>query len=150
MFVIYGCMRQRGRKSASAEAVARLGVNGIAPPRLEPPAHLDADERKTFKAIVENAHLDHFTANDATLLAAFVRASSVAAKASAALPQDASQIAVWATAVRAMATLSGKLRMCPSARILPRSAGRMSMNASGGPKPWEFESGRKGKNVWDE
>ena len=121
-------MAQRGRRSLANLATPR--VDGR-PPRLEPPADLTDDERTMFCEIVGANDSRALVKSDVPLLISFVQ-MSLLARTSA----RANNVTVFEKAVRMQAALATKLRLTPSARITPRTAGRMAA-AQRRPRPWE-------------
>jgi len=121
-------MRQRGRKSAANIA---LNVDGT-PPRLEPPAYLEHDERTLFSELIASCDARHFVESDLPLLTSFVQATLLARGTA----RDPLQVAVWEKAVRMQATLATRLRLAPQARMDPKTIGRR-MQSPVGPPPWE-------------
>ena len=109
------------RKSAqSFEIVAIEGVS----PRLEAPKHLSSDEAALFRQIVSQSTAMHFARSDSEVLALYCQSAFLTAKAYAAACQSPDNLRDWEKCVRVMASLAGKLRLCPSARIDPKSLGR--------------------------
>jgi phage terminase small subunit len=137
-------MKQRGRKSAAAMSVA-LSVDG-SPDRLQPPEHLSADERKRFVDIVTNCDARHFRPSDTTLLARFVEADALAEKAAAELRKHGAVskdgkpngwLVVQEKSVRALVSLSMRLRLSPQSRIDAKAIGRQEPRLK--VNPWEWE-----------
>lgn len=134
-------MKQRGRKSSAAMSV-EISVDG-SPSRLEPPDHLGADERRRFTEIVANCDARHFRPSDAPLLCRYVEADALAEKAAAQLRKNpvidgkpSAWLAVQEKNVRALVSLSMRLRLSPQSRIdlqaLGRHEPRLTVN------PWEW------------
>jgi phage terminase small subunit len=135
-------MRQRGRKSAAAMAMA-ISVDGK-PDRVQPPDHLSADERQRFIDIVANCDATHFRPADTTLLCRFVEADALAEKAAAELRKHGAVskdgkpngwLVVQEKCVRALISLSARLRLAPQSRIDAKAIGRHEARL--GLAPWE-------------
>jgi hypothetical protein len=122
-------VRQRGRRS-SASLVALPNVEGK-PPRLSPPAYLNAKERKLSIDLVASCDPRHFVESDVPLLTSFVQATLLS-RSAARKPKD---IAIWEKAVRAQATLATPLRLAPQARTDPKTIA--CQQPYRGPCPWE-------------
>jgi phage terminase small subunit len=120
-------MRQRGRKSANLVA---LNVEGL-PPRLTPPSHLTAKERKCFVDLVNATDPRHFTESDASLLVSYCQATLMAH--AAARKQDAK---TFEKISRVQAMLATKLRLSPQARSDPKTIARQQQQFRG-PMPWD-------------
>jgi hypothetical protein len=119
-------MRQRGRQSA-----ADLEVNGIADtgPNLRPPSHLTARETALFREVVANAPAAQFSASDTYLLTTFVQITALleGAAATARKADDKTRqvkFKMLAELAKTQSLIATKLRLVPSARIGPRTAGR--------------------------
>jgi hypothetical protein len=83
------------------------------PPRLQPPPHLNDDERSLFDELVGACDPRHFVESDLPLLASYVQATLIARDAARA----PSKIVLWEKAVRMQATLATRLRLSPQSRI---------------------------------
>jgi hypothetical protein len=119
-------MRQRGRKSLAN--LVTLSVDG-APPRLEPPANLQDDERALFTSLVAACDPRHFVQSDLPLLVSFVQATLLAQGA-----VHDEDLTKWEKAVRVQATLATRLRLAPQARSDPKTVARQQPTQS--PPPW--------------
>jgi phage terminase small subunit len=135
-------MGQRGRKSAAALAV--IGVDGN-PNRLLPPASLSDAERAVFVDVVTACDPTHFQPSDLPLLCRYCEAAVLGEQAALELRRGAvvdGKPSPWITiqekAVRAMVSLSMRLRLSPQSRIDPKTLGRKEAYA--GPKPWELRA----------
>jgi phage terminase small subunit len=134
-------MKQRGRKSAAS--LDAITVDG-SPDRLQPPDHLSADERRRFVDIVANCDARHFRPSDTTLLCRFVEADALAEKAAAELRKNpvidgkpSAWLAVQEKNVRALVSLSMRLRLSPQSRIDSQALGRQQPRLT--VNPWEWE-----------
>lgn len=122
-------MKQRGRKSAASFEV--ISVDG-SPDRLEPPDHLSADERRRFVDIIANTNPRHFRHSDLPLLCRFVEADALAERSAQELRKNAvlkngkpnPWLAVQEKNVRALVSLSMRLRLSPQSRIDSQALGR--------------------------
>ena len=132
-------MRQRGRKSAAS--FETINVDG-SPDRLQPPDHLSADERRRFADIVTNCDARHFRPSDMSLLVRFVEADGLAERAAKELRKHpvvdgkpSAWLAVQEKSVRALVSLSMRLRLSPQSRVDPKTLGRQQPQR--GPLPWD-------------
>jgi phage terminase small subunit len=132
-------VRQRGRKSAASLSV--INVDG-SPDRLQPPGHLSADERQRFVAIVEACDAKHFRPSDASLLSRFCEADALAERAAKELRKHpvvdgkaSAWLAVQEKSVRALVSLSMRLRLSPQSRIDAKAMGRHEARLT--VNPWE-------------
>jgi hypothetical protein len=119
-------MQQRGKRSA-----ASLEVTGIedAGPNLRPPPHLTAKEAALFREVVATSPSGQFSASDVYLLTTFVHITSLleGAAASARKANDNTRqmkFKMLAELAKTQSLIATKLRLVPSARIAPRTAGR--------------------------
>ena len=135
-------MKQRGRKSAASLEV--INVDG-SPDRLQPPDHLSADDRQRFTEIVSNCDARHFRPSDTTLLCRFVEADALAEKAAAELRKHGAVskdgkpngwLVVQEKSVRALGSLSMRLRLSPQSRIDAKAMGRHEARLH--LAPWEY------------
>jgi hypothetical protein len=108
-------MLQRGRKSAASTLVHLVETD--TGPRLTAPSTLRIDEQRLFDELVaDNRHL---TRSDGPLLTAYVLASGKVQKLARGKDTDG-----FVKALRAMAAVASKLRLCPSAVTDPKTIGR--------------------------
>jgi len=114
-------VRNRGRRS-----VADLAVIPIRPRdhRLQPPADLDANAAAIFRELAASVPAAHFIESDRHLLATYAMALSISRRSAG----DPASLQQWERATRIVAQLSSKLRLCPSSRLDPKTAGRRSAN----------------------
>jgi hypothetical protein len=113
------------RESASAKSV---NVVAIRQPRLRVPEGLPPAIRDAFAAIVGDHPADAFRPGDGPLVLRLSEVRAMLANPKVALPD-------YLQLVRAELALCRSLRICPSARMHARTAGRM-----GGPRPSIYES----------
>jgi phage terminase small subunit len=140
-------VRQRGRKSAVSLEV--INVDG-SPDRLQPPDHLSADERQRFVDIVASCDARHFRPSDATLLCRFVEADALAERAAKELRKHpvvdgkaSAWLAVQEKSVRALVSLSVRLRLGPMSRIDAKSTGRYEPRPMVNPWEWNADDARR-------
>jgi phage terminase small subunit len=128
-------MAKRGRKSGADLTTVR--VDGQ-PNRLKPPPSFSTLEAEVFRELVAACDARHFTRADLPLLAAYCAAVVLERRATRELqraPVEGGKMSPWALIqekqVRALVSLSLRLRLCPSARTDPRTAARRA----NGPRP---------------
>jgi phage terminase small subunit len=133
-------MRQRGRKSSEALSITPVD-HGLS--RLQPPASLNEPERNLFVDLVTACYAKHFQQSDLPLLIRYVEAACLAEQAAGELRHGAivgGKPSPWITvqekAVRAMISLSARLRLAPQSRVDPKTLARYQ--PSGLRKPWEL------------
>jgi phage terminase small subunit len=121
------------RQSQSSLSVAHIGPGAR---RLEPPAELGEIEAAIFRRTVAAVPQGHFSAEDLDVLCAYCRALALERRASEELAvagvigsQPNPWLAVYATAVRALSTLTVRLRLGPKARH-PNNTRRLSKSVS--------------------
>jgi phage terminase small subunit len=134
-------VKQRGRTSASALSV--LGVDGQQS-RPSPPSCLSEPERKLFVSIAGSCDRDHFRQTDLPLLSRYCEAAVLAEQAALELRNGAvvggkpsPWIFVQEKCVRAMVSLSMRLRLSPQSRLDPKSLGRQQPYS--GPRLWDTD-----------
>ena len=135
-------MGKRGKRSAADLLAGFPRVDG-ARGRLRPPADLDHGVKRVFTGIVAACPPDHFVASDTPLLIEYVRAVTMAERASVALRNDGPVLdgrpSPWITIqekqVRAMTALSMRLRLSPQARMRPETLSRHAR----GPRPSVYD-----------
>ena len=120
-------MAQRGRKSVAN--LATLQVDG-APPKLQPPAYLEADEQLLFYELIDACSPQHFRPSDMPLVVSYVQATLISRNAA----HEPDKITLWEKAVRMQATLATRLRLSPHSRISPKTVARQQPRR--GPPPW--------------
>jgi phage terminase small subunit len=132
-------MRQRGRKSA--EALTAIALDGESP-LPAPPASLSEPEREMFATIVAGCDAGHFRQTDLPLLSRYCEAAVLAERAALELRNGAvvdgkpsPWIVIQEKCVRAMVSLSMRLRLSPQSRIDPKTLGRQQPHP--GPRPWD-------------
>ncbi len=133
-------MKQRGRMSAAAI----IGVYGEQA-RPSPPAGLSDPEREMFAAIIAGCEADHFRQTDLPLLSRYCEAAILAERAALELRNGAvvdgkpsPWIVVQEKSVRAMVSLSMRLRLSPQSRLDPKTLARQQRHP--GPQPWDREA----------
>src|SRR5262245_21298073 len=122
-------MRKRGRVSAAEYGLPR--VDGK-PNRLQPPDHLSKDERRRFVDLVASVDTTHFRPGDLPLLCRYVEADALAERAAEELRtagpvvdgRPSPWIVIQEKAVRALVSLSMRLRLSPQSRLDPKTVGR--------------------------
>ena len=132
-------MKQRGRMSAAA--MSMMGVDGKQA-RPSPPAGLSEPEREMFASIVAGCDANHFRQTDLPLLSRYCEAAILAEQAALELRNGAvlngkpsPWIVVQEKCVRAMVSLSMRLRLSPQSRIDPKTLARQQPYS--GPNPWD-------------
>lgn len=124
-------MIKRGRRSATALSIVPIGT--ASRPRLQPPSHLTAKEAAIFVAIVAQAPVDHFVANDVYLLASFAQVTLLCRETAKKLPKDMkdklAQMKILEQQLKLQTLLATKLRIAPSSRLNPHAAGRKASNS---------------------
>ena len=135
-------MRQRGRVSAAALSVIDVGNQSTLP---TPPAGLSEPEREMFASIVAGCDPDHFRQTDLPLLSRYCEAAILAEQAALELRGGAvvdgkpsPWIVVQEKCVRAMVSLSMRLRLSPQSRLDPKTLARQQPPS--GPQPWDREA----------
>lgn len=116
----------------SAESLSVAPIRAPERPPLIAPTDLSPGARAVWKATVASVPAEHFRLGDTPLLKTFCEVSAMADQAAAELVSSGAvvngKISPWITiqerSVRAQSTLALRLRLCPSARIDPRVAGR--------------------------
>lgn len=123
-------------------SAASLSIVAIGPRKLEAPPELGEGsiEREIFMGTVASVAADHFAAEDLALLCAYSRACALERRASEELAacavvgdRPSPWLDVHASAVRAMSTLTIRLRLGP------RSRSHHTRTAKPGPAPSYYE-----------
>ena len=134
---------KRGRVSAAELLVIDVDVQQA---RLSPPAYLSKPELELFSLIVDASGSEHFRQADLPLLSRYCEAAILAEQAALELRNGAvidgkpsPWIVVQEKCVRAMVSLSMRLRLSPQSRLDPKTLGRRC-EPPRGPMPWECES----------
>jgi phage terminase small subunit len=132
-------MKQRGRISAAASSAIAVGDQSTRP---SPPATLSEAECELFVAIVSGCDAGHFREPDLPLLSRYCEAAVLAEQAALELRNGAivdgkpsPWIVIQEKCVRAMVSLSMRLRLSPQSRTDPKTLGRQQPYP--GRKPWE-------------
>jgi phage terminase small subunit len=110
------------RKSQASLSVVRIDAGQS---RLRPPASLSEAERAAFIDIVSTTKANHFVASDMSLLCRYAEATVLAEQAARHLrdegPVIAGRVSPWIViqekSVRALVSLSMRLRLAPQSRI---------------------------------
>ena len=130
---------KRGRISAAELSVT--GVDGQSA-RPSPPATLSEPERELFSSIVSGCDAEHFRQTDLPLLSRYCEAAILAERAALELRNGAvvegkpsPWIVIQEKSVRAMISLSMRLRLSPQSWIDPKTLARRQPQR--GPMPWE-------------
>jgi hypothetical protein len=99
----------------SAAAAGFPNVSGAE--RLSPPSDLGPDERAVFVDLVAASRPEHFKASDLPLLCAYARAVTIENQSAKELASgDAKALPKWNGAVKALVSLSMRLRLSPQSR----------------------------------
>ena len=130
------------RKSTAALAMPPC-VDGR-PDRLKPSDHLSGEARDIWIELVEALPAEHLRSTDAPLLESYAEWTATARRASRELADHGEVVngraspwlVVAEKAQRAQTALALRLRLCPSARIDPKSVGRRQEPA--GRRPWDM------------
>jgi phage terminase small subunit len=104
------------RKSAADLALVRSPAQFS---RLSPPPNLSESARELFLSIVLAEKTEHFRESDLPLLSQYCEASAMAETAMVEMQKAncaPSWLHRWEKAIKAMAVLSTRLRLCPQAR----------------------------------
>jgi hypothetical protein len=110
------------RKSAAELAV--VPIKRAAPQRIEAPSGISAQERKLFNELVADCPPMQFTQSDSRLLLAYVQSCLLAKAAFRRAEEDDRALGLWEKCIRAQTTLALRLRLCPSARVDPKTLAR--------------------------
>jgi phage terminase small subunit len=111
------------------------------PAPLPLPGDLSPDAAQVWREITKTTQPEHFRPSDVPLLKSYCEACAMADRAAAELAENGAVIdgkaSPWLTvqekSVRAQTSLSLRLRLCPSARTDPKSAGRERVPSSNPP-----------------
>jgi phage terminase small subunit len=126
------------RKSSAALLVPPLDGS---PPQLEPPPSLSPPERQLFIDLVAAVDRRHFRPSDLPLLCRYVEAAVLAEQAAKELREHGAVIdgrpspwiVIQEKSVRALTSLSMRLKLSPQSRLSNRALGRQKPI---GPRPW--------------
>ena len=129
--------KQRGRQSAASASVVPLG-DALKYPKA--PNRLNADGKKLWERIVRSRAQNFFGPGDLPMLEHYCwNATVLIPKLRKQLESDddtsRKAFDLYDRTVRTNATLSGKLRLCPSSRTRPDSSEAKRGNLSNAP-PW--------------
>lgn len=137
-------MEGRGRKSAASLTVVPAGI----PARMEPPQGLTESQVAMWREIVAGKPADWFAADNAPLLAEYVRAvdmcNALAFQIGAALAGDPVEAALLLKGYLDMrdkeakraTSIATKLRLTQQSRYTPQAAATADRKA-GGARPWQ-------------
>jgi P27 family predicted phage terminase small subunit len=131
------------RESAASLAVAPPA--DFAERRVLPPDNLPEPARLIWREIVEALPGNRFHRSDRPLLALYCRALHQAELAFLKIEQHGAtagdavnpSVRVLDSALKQVATLATKLRLCPQARLDRKPAGRAARHDDGAPRPWQ-------------
>jgi hypothetical protein len=136
-------MEGRGRKSSAALSVV---APTSLPQRMEPPQGFTESQGALWREIVAGKPVDWFAADNAPLLAEYVRAvdmgNRLALEIEATLAGTADHSLKDLLRMRDMeakraTSIATKLRLTQQSRYTPQAAATADKNNSGG-KPWQF------------
>jgi P27 family predicted phage terminase small subunit len=118
--------------------------------RMKPPADLNDAAKKEWRAIVNSLPADYFRPADVSLLSAYCVWAAIAKEARADIEANGIMVTndknrritnaavnVLYNATAAMAQMSVKLRLCPSARYDDRTAATKANATKNAARPWE-------------
>lgn len=125
------------RKSADSLSVAPIAARRAS---FAPPTTLSAPAARIWREIASQTPGDHFRPSDAPLFASYVEVCAQLEAAAAELARSGAVVdgkpspwlAAYEKLVRSQSALALRLRLCPSARLDPKTVGRAQ--ASGAPK----------------
>lgn len=112
--------------------------------QFSPPKDLQEELIPLWKSIIAQAPPEQFRPSDEPLLRSYVEAASLAREAHAKLLEEGQLtpegrpspwLAVSVAHAKTLASLAGKLRLCPSSRIRAESSSLKQLPA--GPRPWD-------------
>ena len=110
-------------------------------PKPDAPRELTKAAQELWRDIVNQRPAGFYSAGDLPLLREFCHTSAVLLPQLNAIAMQEFDPAVLRErdrAIRQMASLSGKLRICVSSRTRPDAASMRDSVQDGRPKPWEF------------
>jgi hypothetical protein len=144
-------VRQRGRPSAAAKAIAVVVAGGFGK-RPEPPAELTSRQAEIWREVVASEHAEFFsTATTRIILADYCRHREAAENVSSILnsfkpewlkvEEGARRYALLLRMreleTRASVAMARSLRLTNQSRYQPETASTASRNAIKGARPWE-------------
>lgn len=123
--------------------------------RIAAPSHLTPEQSVEWRGIVDSLPSDFFRPGDVPLLAAYCVASSFYKRAAADIESRGMVLTdargreyvnpahnLLTSQAASMAQLAQKLRLCPSARVIGKLAGKMAGGPALPKRPWEFSGSR--------
>jgi P27 family predicted phage terminase small subunit len=130
------------RRSVAAQSVARIASGRAV---LKPPSTLSTAAAAVWREIIAATPANHLRASDTPLLRAYCEACALADQAADQLrkrgPVVKGRTSPWLVVMekahRAQSSLALRLRLCPSSRLDPKTAGRAPPTPS--VLPWEEE-----------
>jgi hypothetical protein len=138
-------MEGRGRKSTAALSVVATSL----PQRMEPPQELTESQAALWREIVAGKPVEWFAADNAPLLAEYVRAvdmgNRLALEIELTLAGTADHslkdlLKMRDTEAKRATSIATKLRLTQQSRYTPQAAATADRKAGSGAKPWQ--SGR--------
>jgi hypothetical protein len=138
-------MEGRGRKSTAALSVVATSL----PQRMEPPQELTESQASLWREIVAGKPVEWFAADNAPLLAEYVRAvdmgNRLALEIELTLAGTADHslkdlLKMRDTEAKRATSIATKLRLTQQSRYTPQAAATADRKAGSGAKPWQ--SGR--------
>jgi phage terminase small subunit len=123
---------KRGRQSTAELSI--VPIDGRRKP-IDPPPELSAIEAAIFRELVGACDPTHFRVSDRPLLSALCTAIHLSRFYAGEIGEDPTAFKSYTEATKLVISLSTKLRLTPSSRITPRTAGRHEPRQ--GSAPWE-------------
>ena len=138
-------MEGRGRKSTASLTVVPAGI----PARVEPPQGFTDAQAALWREIVSGKPVEWFSADNAPLLAEYVRAcvmgDLLAFQIEAAMagtdydgPSLKDLLKMRDTEAKRATSIATKLRLTQQSRYTPQAAATADRKAGSGNKPWQF------------
>ena len=136
-------MEGRGRKSTASLTVVPAGL----PSRLDPPQGLSASQATLWTEIVAGKPVDWFSADNAPLLAEYVRAVDMgnllafqieAAVAGGEVGPLKDLLNMRDKEAKRATSIATKLRLTQQSRYTPQAAATADRKTGSGTKPWQF------------
>ncbi len=140
-------MEGRGRKSSASLTVVPAGI----PARVEPPQGFTDKQAELWREIVSGKPVEWFTADNAPLLAEYIRAVDMGNRLAFAIeaamageveegPSLKDLLKMRDTEAKRATSIATKLRLTQQSRYTPQAAATADRKASSGSKPWQFGS----------
>ena len=136
-------MEGRGRKSSAALSVVATSL----PQRMEPPQDFTQAQADIWRGIVAGKPVDWFAADNAPLLAEYVRAvdmgNRLALEIEATLAGTADHslkdlLRMRDAEAKRATSIATKLRLTQQSRYTPQAAATADRKAGNGGNPWQF------------